>query len=70
MLDDLRQQANDFIETEEPPALPPTPSRPTRILGMTPFQTFVVALMLLVLTCLLSAACLLVTGRVVPPFLY
>jgi hypothetical protein len=70
MLDDLRQQANEFIETEEPPSVPPSTSPPPRILGMTPLQTFVVALLLLLITCLLSAACLMVTGRVVPPILY
>jgi len=70
MLDDLRQQASELFVQEEPPAPPPAPPPPTRILGMTPFQAFIVALMLLVITCLLSASCLLVTGRVVPPFLY
>ncbi len=70
MLDDLRQQTSELFEQEEPPPPPPAPRPPTRILGMTPFQTFIVALMLLVITCLLSASCLLVTGRVVPPFLY
>ncbi len=69
MLEDLRQQANDFLGPEEPPP-PPSAPPPARILGMTPFQTFIVALLVLALTCLLSAACLLVTGRVVPPFLY
>jgi hypothetical protein len=70
MLDDLRQQASDLIDQEEPPAAPPAPRPTTRILGMTPFQAFIVALMLLVITCLLSSFCLLATGRVVPPFLY
>jgi hypothetical protein len=70
MLDDLRQQTSELFEHEEPPPPPPAPRPPARILGMTPFQTFIVALMLLVITCLLSASCLLVTGRVVPPFLY
>lgn len=68
MLDDLRQQANAAYEEEEiSPARPPAPPR---FLGMSPVQTFFVALMLLLLTCLLSTFCLLVTGKVVPPFLY
>jgi hypothetical protein len=70
MLDDLRQQANELFDQEEPPAPPPAPRPSARLFGMTPFQTFLVALMLLVITCLLSASCLVVTGRVVPPFLY
>ena len=70
MIDDLRQQASELFNQEEPPAPPTAPRPPIRIFGMTPFQTFIVALMLLVITCLLSASCLLVTGRVVPPFLY
>jgi hypothetical protein len=70
MLDDLRQQASGLFDEQEPPAPPPPPRPPARLFGMTPFQTFLVALMLLVITCLLSASCLVVTGRVVPPFLY
>jgi hypothetical protein len=72
MLDDFREQASQFID-EEPAskqaASTPTPYR-TKFLGMTPVQTFIVAIMLLVITCLLSAFCLLVTGRIVPPGLY
>ncbi len=70
MLDDLRRQASELMEPEEPPAPPPPPRKPVRVFGMTPFQTFLVAMMLLIITVVLSAACLLVTGRVVPPFLY
>jgi hypothetical protein len=70
MLDDLRQQASELFDQEEPPGPPPAPRPPSRLFGMTPFQTFLVAVMLLVITCLLSASCLVVTGRVVPPFLY
>jgi hypothetical protein len=70
MLDDLRQQASELFDQEEPPAPQAAPRPPTRLLGMTPFQAFIVALMLLVITCLLSSFCLLATGRVVPPFLY
>jgi hypothetical protein len=69
MLDDLRQQANAAYE-EENEVLPARPPAPLRILGMSPIQTFFVALMLLLITCLLSTFCLLVTGKVVPPFLY
>jgi hypothetical protein len=70
MLDDLRQQASELFDQEEPTAPPTAPRPPARLLGMTPFQAFIVALMLLVITCLLSSFCLLATGRVVPPFLY
>jgi hypothetical protein len=67
MLDDLRRQISSTFEEEEPPSPPPRP--PTKFLGMSPFQTFIIAVMILSMTCLLSTACLLATGRVVPPFL-
>jgi len=69
MLDDLRQQANASFE-EEDDSFRPTSRPPARFLGMTPFQTFVIALLLLVMTCLLSTAFLLTTGRVVLPSIY
>ena len=70
MLDDLREQANASYLEEE--ASPPAEEfhRPPRFLGMTPIQTFVVAMLLLGITCLLSIFGLLVTGKIVPPFLY
>lgn len=64
MLDDLRREANDTFD--EDVELSPVERRPVRILGMTSFQTFVIAFLLLMITCLLSSACLLATGRVVP----
>jgi hypothetical protein len=66
MLDDLRREANDTFEEEV--ELPPIERRPVRILGMTSFQTFVIAFLFLLITCLLSSACLLATGRVAPSF--
>jgi hypothetical protein len=72
MLDDFREQAGAFNDLEpetEPVSTEPRLHR-SRIFGMTPLQTFVVALLLFMLSCLLSVFCLLVTGRVVPPFLY
>jgi hypothetical protein len=67
MIEDLRKQASESFDGDEPTSV--QPRQPARFLGMTPVQTFVIALMLLIITCLLSASCLLVTGRVVPPFL-
>jgi len=66
MLDDLRREANDTFDDDV--ELPPIERRPVRILGMSSFQTFVIALLLLVITCLLSSACLLASGRVAPSF--
>jgi len=65
MIEDLRQQASESFESDSPTTYVPRP--PARFLGMTPIQTFVIALLLLILTCVLSASCLLVTGRVAPP---
>lgn len=67
MLDDLRQQASTGFEEKESPPMEPPP--PARFLGMTPLQTFIIAFLILCITCILSAAFLLVTGRIVPPFL-
>ncbi len=70
MLDEFREQAT-FDETAETDARhqPPAPPR-GRFLGMTALQRLTIAIMLLALTCLFSALCLLVTQRVVPPFVY
>jgi len=65
MLDDLRQQADTAPFEEEPSEKWVTPRK--HFLGMTPFQRFVIALMLLFITCLLSSFCLLVTEKVVIP---
>ena len=65
MLDDFRQQADEipFEEEEYHP-----PDRPKKyFLGMTPFQRFVIATMLLVITCVLASFALLVTEKVVIP---
>ncbi len=67
MLDDLRQQTSAGFEEEEIPHQKPAP--PTRFLGMTPVQTFIIAFLILFFTCILSAALLVVTGRIMPPFL-
>jgi hypothetical protein len=69
MLDDLREQASaSYIEEEEAPPVEVI-RRPARFLGMTPIQTCVVAVLLLGITCLLSIFGLLVTGKIVLPFL-
>lgn len=68
MLDYLREQASaGFLEEEIPPPVPP---QPMRFLGMTPAQTFIIAVLMLFITCILSTAILLVSGRVVLPFIY
>jgi hypothetical protein len=68
MLDDFRQQAADSFADDLDDFKPPEPVRlPSRFLGLAPVQLFLASLLLLALTCLLSAFCLLATGRVVPP---
>ncbi len=70
MLDDLRQQAAMPLEEEavEPPTPPPRRGA-VRIWGLSPFQTFLLALLLLLVTCLIGSLCLIATGRVVPFFI-
>jgi len=77
MLDDLREQASDsdyfdaeditydFEEVDEAPRYVPK----RRFLGMTPVQRFVIAVMLLLMTCLMSTFFLLVSEIVVLPTL-
>jgi hypothetical protein len=74
--DSFRQEADDnvFMEPEKPsqeePAVGFTP-RPRRrrgnFLGMTALQRFIIAVMLLMMTCLLGTFFLLVTQRIVLP---
>lgn len=67
MLDDFRQQAADSFAEDLEDFKPPEPTRlPSRFLGLSPAQMFLVSLLLLILTCLLGSFCLLATGRVVP----
>jgi len=74
--DSFRQQADDnvFQEPEKPAeetvsGIPYRRSRRKRgnFLGMTAMQRFIIAVMLLMMTCLLGTFCLLVTQKIVPP---
>ncbi len=79
MFDDLRQQGDkpaftDFDEEERKSSRRGSrrASRlgQTHFLGMTATQRFIISIMLLMMTCLLGTFCLLVTQRIVPPFLF
>ncbi|MGD9093312.1 MAG: hypothetical protein PVF74_10720 [Anaerolineales bacterium] len=69
MLDDLREQAEDapYEDKEETPSYDYMQEERTHFLGMTPFQRFIIAVLLLFATCILSTFCLLVTERVFLP---
>ncbi len=69
MLDDFRQQADAFSNFDEDENQDIEPERRVHreFLGMSPFQRFMVSLLLLVLTLMLGSFWLLVTNRVVPP---
>lgn len=67
MFEDFRQQAvEDAFEDLEAQNQVVAPPRSNRLLGMTPPQRFIIALMLLMMTIILSTLCLLVTERMVP----
>ena len=70
-IEELRQQASESALEEEEADLSSSSSTripyKVRFIGMTPFQTCIVAVLLLVITCLLSTFCLLATGKVAPP---
>lgn len=70
MLDEFREQADTSMvfEDEETVALEST-EKQRPFLGMTPVQRFVIALMLLVIACVLSTFCLIVTEKIALPFL-
>ncbi|NPV84472.1 MAG: hypothetical protein HPY45_00500 [Anaerolineae bacterium] len=77
MFEDLRESAASapFLEEETPPPAKKRKERPKRssssheFLGMSPVQRFVIALMLLMMVCALGAFCLIISGKMVPPFL-
>lgn len=75
MLDDLRKQADegDFIKEEPEQDIYAFKDKPRSsqnfFLGMTPAQRLVIAAMLLMMTCILSALFLLVTDKIVLPFM-
>jgi hypothetical protein len=79
MLDELREEAGagyyDEEEVEEgdfdeaPSYFRTRYGSGQPFLGMTPVQRFVVALMLLLMTCILGTSILLLTEIVIPPFL-
>lgn len=66
-LDDIRNQFDDdFDFSEEDVWGDPVPK--PQFLGMTPFQRLILALLLFLTATILSAFCLLVTGKVTLPF--
>lgn len=71
MLDDFREQASttSFFDEEEHRPVEPEYRTQRQFLGMTPFQRFLIALLLFGITVLLSTFCLVVTGKLTLPFL-
>ena len=77
MLDNLRDQTS-FQEEEEPldpnAPKPPKPRKPRRsfdqITGMTAQQRFALAVMLSIMVCLVGTMLLLISGKMVPSFLF
>ena len=77
MLDDLRNQASFDPDKDTPPAIIPAKQPKVdrgrrsfdQVTGMTAAQGFILAVMLFAIVCLLGFAGLIITGKVVPPFL-
>jgi hypothetical protein len=68
MLDEFREQAinSDFFEEEEDPSEEgKSPPVKRKFLGMTAAQRFLIALMLLLMTCVMGTFILAVTGKVI-----
>lgn len=69
MFDDLRQQADTtYFEEEEQQPDEVIIETHQQFLGMTPFQRFVIALMLFIIILLIGSFALLILGVVIPPF--
>lgn len=69
-LDELREQASSQAFLDESPQLRAVqPYRERRFLGLTAFQRFVISVLLFLITCMVGSFFLLVTQRVVLPFL-
>ncbi|NPV75673.1 MAG: hypothetical protein HPY59_04780 [Anaerolineae bacterium] len=73
MLDDLRNSASSFIEEEAPleeeiVRKKRKKGQPKNFLGMTPPQRFLIALVLLLMTCVCGIFALLIFEKIVPPF--
>jgi hypothetical protein len=66
-LDDIRNQFDDDFEFSEE-QLWGDPEPKPQFLGMTPGQRFILAFLLFLTSVILSAFCLLVTGKVALPF--
>lgn len=70
MFDNLREEvsAKPFLDDEEEakfqPAAGTTNSRPTRFLGLTPIQRFVLVVMLFLAVCVIGSLFLLVMGKI------
>ena len=78
MFEEFRAEAGDYSfdegleETSQPDVYAFKESAAQRkryFLGMSPAQRFIVAVMILLMTCILSSFLLLVTERIAPPFL-
>lgn len=68
MLDDFRSQADTPFFEDTPPEEVHYETQTRRdLLGMTPVQRFVIAILLFLITLLLSSFCLLVTGKLAFP---
>ena len=70
MFDNLRDEAHSFDEeqTKFQPASTatsgPIARRPSRFLGMTSIQRFVIAFLLMMAVCVLGMMCLFVSGKI------
>jgi hypothetical protein len=65
MIEDLRKQADEAPEPGEESDKDRGQPSERRFFGMTAFQRFVIALMLLMTTCLFGMFILMVTGKIV-----
>jgi hypothetical protein len=74
MFEDFRKQIDDSSFPDEDQTAAPLAKTPIQdtvyLLGMTPVQRFILAIMVFVITLLLGVLFLLVTSKIVPPSMF
>jgi hypothetical protein len=72
MADNFRGENSSLFDDEDfelpagenSPVVKQSSKRKSQLLGMTPMQRFIIAVMIMIAVCILGAACLTITGKI------